>query len=1040
MKRLIFHFSLFLLLSFEMANAQPGKGVGVPRIMINPQGHTGKIYSLKYTPDGEKIISVSEDKSIRVWDVETGKQLKSFYCQVGDGPEGMLYASAVSPDGRLLAVGGYPVSGAESNYIVLIDLEKEEQLAMGLGHTNVINALDFSNDGQYLASGSDDGTVVLWKIEENSKLMRIGSVSLGSRVSSLSFAPNTMNLAVAFDQREVKLYNFAAAEVGRVGYPNTTLAKHKGRVKVVKHSPDGRYIASCDDNKTVILWSAQGEFINQIDHFDHEVNALTFSHDGKVLVTLNDVDGSGNSFSIPDCNRFTTFNGHNNTVMAVDFNPRSVEGNYQVASSGGGNNEIIIWNAINGRQLKTIKGRGNPVWSLKYTGESQLLISQNRPDDQTAEGLISFDLATFQIGRSDKKMQPSEAEAKLKGVYQKDLYQLQLPGGKTIVNIPAVDGRILVFETLPDGRIVVGSDFSLKIYNPGGYLQKELIGHTGSVRALAVSEDGKFIASGGEDQAINIWLADARGNVPSMWEVYEEEEYRQFFKAYGLDSVARVNHVEAWESAIEFLAGAREKVYRDFQKALTELGELIQPVATLFVADDTEWICYTPEGYFHCSSTGGQYFGWELNQGFHHLAEYYNAEQYFDILFRPDLLKEVLQTGKSAPEILREKGERVFDLTKLNRPSAGLFDQPLLASGQTRGIEQKKRAYQTENKRIKLAIDIYDGGGGVKEVNIYQNNKLILIDDEVKLVKEEKARREYEVDLLNGANDFKVVVLNYQNIESRPDHIVVEYVGELIATSDLYVFSVGINQYKNSVYNLNYAQPDALAFTQKIMQRSKRMFKNVHFHELYDERAVKENIVNTFYDIIANAKPQDVFVFYYAGHGSIDATDPNAEYYLVPHDVTKIYGDTQLLDEKGISATELKQLLGSVRSQKQLILLDACHSGGAVKTLLTRAAASEEKAIFQLARSTGVVLIAASGTQQFATEFEALGHGVFTYSLLEVLDGKGDAGSDQKITVNEVKAYMEDRVPELSLEHGGKAQYPTGFSNGQDFPISLIVE
>ena len=95
-------------------------------------------------------------------------------------------------------------------------------------------------------------------------------------------------------------------------------------------------------------------------------------------------------------------------------------------------------------------------------------------------------------------------------------------------------------------------------------------------------------------------------------------------------------------------------------------------------------------------------------------------------------------------------------------------------------------------------------------------------------------------------------------------------------------------------------------------------------------------------------------------------------------------------------------------------------------------------AIIQLARSSGTVLLSASGTQQFAVEFEQLGHGVFTYSLLEALDGKADGGSrDNKITVNELKAYMEDRVPELSQKYGGSAQYPTGFSSGQDFPVSI---
>jgi uncharacterized caspase-like protein len=117
--------------------------------------------------------------------------------------------------------------------------------------------------------------------------------------------------------------------------------------------------------------------------------------------------------------------------------------------------------------------------------------------------------------------------------------------------------------------------------------------------------------------------------------------------------------------------------------------------------------------------------------------------------------------------------------------------------------------------------------------------------------------------------------------------------------------------------------------------------------------------------------------------------------------------------------------------------MDACHSGGAVKTLNVRAAAPDEKAIVQLARSSGVVMIASSGSKQFATEFQELKHGVFTYALLEALDGKGDNG-DRKITVNELKFYMEERVPELTKKYGGQAQYPTGYISGNDFPIAIF--
>ena len=82
---------------------------------------------------------------------------------------------------------------------------------------------------------------------------------------------------------------------------------------------------------------------------------------------------------------------------------------------------------------------------------------------------------------------------------------------------------------------------------------------------------------------------------------------------------------------------------------------------------------------------------------------------------------------------------------------------------------------------------------------------------------------------------------------------------------------------------------------------------------------------------------------------------------------------------------------------------------------LAMCGAAEEKAIAQLARSTGTFWLVASNSDQFATEFKQLGHGLFTYTILEALKGKADGGSkDKKITVKEISAYLNDVVPQLS--------------------------
>ena len=120
--------------------------------------------------------------------------------------------------------------------------------------------------------------------------------------------------------------------------------------------------------------------------------------------------------------------------------------------------------------------------------------------------------------------------------------------------------------------------------------------------------------------------------------------------------------------------------------------------------------------------------------------------------------------------------------------------------------------------------------------------------------------------------------------------------------------------------------------------------------------------------------------------------------------------------------------------------MDACQSGGSVELLATRGA-SEEKAIAQLSRSTGIHVMASAGSEQFATEFAELGHGLFTYVLIQALQGAADgAPKDGKVTIYELKSFIDDQVPEMTRKLKGKPQYPYTFSRGQDFPVVIKSE
>lgn len=1025
-----------LFVVFNLLVSQAFCQMGAPRIVINSMGHSAKVQNLNFTPDGQKIISVSEDKTIRVWNAHTGEMLKKFESEIGDGSNGMLYASALSPDGNLLAVAGYTITKDNQVYIAIIDINKGVQVATALGHSNVINSLAFTGNGKYLISVSDDGTMKVWGVDTTSPNYKVAlSIPAGGPVKFLAMNPITMDAAIAVEGKtEILVYSLATLDKGGIKFSPRLWNKHRGEINKLAYSADGMFLASSSQTNEFKLWRTDGSIVKEWSS-EAPINAMAFSHDSKILVGL-DSRGHGVSYGVPGGNKFTDFNGHDNAVLAAVFSPLD-DGSYVVASAGGTNNEIYLWNPINGKTIRKVRGKGSAIHDLAFGSGLELFVSQDI-NAKANEYKRSFDFNLMKLNATAPKYS-SPVQDLNKGISQSSETTLSLPKGKKIENAPDEDGRILDFQAMIDGNIAVASDFSLKLYDKNGFFQKEFVGHVGGVRSVTVSADGRYLASGGEDQTIILWKLSESGAAPSLRQAFPDADWANFFSSLPIDSLTKEPSKHAWKQVIDYLKNNGDKTYKGIEEVYKNLGESVLPFATLFLTEDNEWVCWAHKGYFACTSSGSQYFGWHINRGIDKLADFYTAEQYFEILYRPKQMEKSISQGKRVEDILREEGERIFDLSKLHRPSAGFFTSETLHDKGL--VDYQNGKLVTTQKSLPLEVEIFDGGSGVKEVNIYQNDKLILNDTEVKTKGEnDKVVKTYNIDLLNETNEFKIVVVNYQKIESRPEILKIEYVGQVIATSSLHMLVIGINKYQNSSYNLNYAEPDAKSFTEKLISQSKRIYKSVNKIELYNENATKAKIVESFKSIAAKAQPQDVFIFFYAGHGSLDEEnkdkDGESPFYFVPTDVTKIYGDPQQLIAKGISDDELKGYLTKIRSAKQIVLMDACHSGAALKSMKTRAVAGDEKAMVQLARSSGVVMIASSGSKQFATEFDILKHGVFTYALLEALDGKGDNG-DNKITVNELKFYMEERVPELTKQYGGEAQYPTGFMRGNDFPISV---
>lgn len=411
---------------------------------------------------------------------------------------------------------------------------------------------------------------------------------------------------------------------------------------------------------------------------------------------------------------------------------------------------------------------------------------------------------------------------------------------------------------------------------------------------------------------------------------------------------------------------------------------------------------------------------------------------YFDDFYRPRLLGSLIK-GLSL--------ESSVDLADLKRaPRVNMKIAGVSQRGLT--VEDEFDSFEIEGSEVTLEIKATGEGSPIKDIRIYHNGKLVsgaarglFVEDDDEWDKDNEeiftknSRETFE--LTPGSNRFRVIAINEQGTESIPDELAVSSASAPAVSEGgiaMHIVVIGVNKYQNPEYDLNYARADAEALEATLAKNNTDIFNRVERYQLYDSEATRENIIATLELVKQNAGPRDAFIFYYAGHG-IMSDDNNPQFYIAPHEITQLYGNKRSLSEAAISSDELLKFSRDIAAQKQLFILDACQSAGALKTVAVRGA-SEEKAIAQLARSSGTHWLTATGSEQFATEFDKLGHGAFTFTLLEALNGAADTG-DGIISVNELKAYIEAKVPEVTEEHKGTAQYPASYGYGQDFPISI---
>ncbi|RZL88857.1 MAG: hypothetical protein EOP82_21560 [Variovorax sp.] len=451
------------------------------------RGHEGSVWTARFSADDKTALTASDDKTARLWDVLSGKEILALR-----GHAGGVYSAEFSADGKTA------LTASEDKTARLWDVASGRELRAFRGHEDWIANAQFSADGKTVLTASADKTARLWDVASGHELRTLRGH--GGAVTNARFSPDGKTVLTASDDKTARVWDVAS------GQELSALRGYGGRVYDAQYSADGKTVLTASADKTARLWdvASDQELLAWRGH-EGGVNSVQFSADGKTVLTASD-DKTARLWDVASGQALRVLPAHEGAVFSARF---SADGKTMLTS--GEDKFARLWDVASGRELRALRGHENRVTSAQFSADGKTVLTASH--DKTAR-LWDVDSGQELLalrgheGEVHSAQFSSDGKMVLTASYDKTSRLWDVASGRELLALRGHGDRVFDARFSADDKTVVtaSDDDTARLWDvASGQELRTLRGHEGPVYSARFSADGKTVLTASHDDTARLW-------------------------------------------------------------------------------------------------------------------------------------------------------------------------------------------------------------------------------------------------------------------------------------------------------------------------------------------------------------------------------------------------------------------------------------------------------------------------------------------------------------------------------------------------------